>query len=148
MIRVSSRISEFVVSNMISRFSRYLPTLVNTPFSSSIGKVDYNLRGLREKALACSSQLAVAASDLNASNFFHLAHYVGQGVRRACYNMQGWNHSLTLDEPNIMGTWAETIPWHEGLGWQIQQSKRKFMLSRGIGHNLMSAWLAPECYVI
>jgi hypothetical protein len=87
MIRISSRISEFVVSNMISGsgFSRYLPPLVITPFSSSVGKVHYILRGLREKALACSSQLAVAASDLNASKFFHLAHYVGQGVRLACY---------------------------------------------------------------
>jgi len=70
------------------------------------------LRGLREKALACSSQLAVAASDLNTSKFFHLARYVGQGVRQASYNRQGRDHSLTLDEPNIMGTWAETIPWH------------------------------------
>jgi len=88
----------------LSGLSKYLPTLVITPFSSSIGKVHYILRGFREKALACSSQLAVAASDLNASKVFHLAHYVGQGVRQACYYRQGWNHSLTLDEPNIMGT--------------------------------------------
>jgi len=63
--------------------------LVITPFSSSIGKVHYILRGLREKALACPSQLAVAASDLNTSKIFHLAHYVGQGVRQASYNRQG-----------------------------------------------------------